>query len=54
MSELATSESLQKLDQRHTELLEKLDALCQEIEATLASLAPKSEPPAEEQLAAAA
>jgi hypothetical protein len=53
MSELATSESLQNLDQRHTELLEKLDALCHEIEAALASLSPKTEP-AQDQLASAA
>lgn len=40
-SELASSESLQKLDQRHEELLVKLDSLCQELEAALANLLPK-------------
>ena len=42
-SELASSESLQKLDQRHEELLVKLDALCHELETALRHLQPKQE-----------
>jgi hypothetical protein len=42
-SELASSESLQILDQRHEELLVKLDALYHELEAALANLLPKQE-----------
>lgn len=42
MNELACSESLQKLDQRHEELLVKLDDLCRELEAALKNLAPPS------------
>jgi hypothetical protein len=42
-SELASSESLQKLDLRHEELLVKLDALYRELETALASLQPKQE-----------
>jgi hypothetical protein len=44
-NELASSESLQKLDQRHEELLVKLDALTRELETALANLLPKQEAP---------
>ncbi len=43
MNELANSESLQKLEHRHDELLEKLDQLCLEIESALKKLAPPTE-----------
>jgi hypothetical protein len=43
MNELASTESLHKLDQRHEELLVKLAALCSELETALTNLAPKSE-----------
>jgi hypothetical protein len=43
MSELASTESLHKLDQRHEELLVKLAALCSELETALNNLVPKSE-----------
>lgn len=42
-SGLASSESLQKLDQRHEELLVKLDDLYRELETALANLLPKQE-----------
>jgi hypothetical protein len=42
-SELASTESLQKLDQRHEELLIKLDTLHRELEAALANLLPRQE-----------
>lgn len=42
MTELADSESLHKLDQRHEELLVKLEALCQELETALNNLQPKA------------
>ena len=42
MSQLADSDSLQKLDQRHEELLVKLDDLCRELEAALKNLVPQS------------
>ncbi len=43
MNELASTESLHKLDQRHEELLVKLDSLCRELETALNNLVPKSE-----------
>ena len=43
MNELACSESLQKLDQRHEELLVKLDDLCRELETALKNLAPQGD-----------
>ncbi len=43
MNELASTESLHKLDQRHEELLVKLAALCSELESALSNLMPKSE-----------
>jgi hypothetical protein len=49
MKELASSESLHKLDQRHEELLVKLDSLCRELEAALGNLTPNSgDPPLQE------
>lgn len=42
-SELASSESLQDLDQRHEELLLKLDALYCELETALANLLPRAD-----------
>jgi hypothetical protein len=42
-NQLASSESLQQLDQRHEELLGKLDSLCKELESALANLLPKPE-----------
>ncbi len=42
MNELADSDSLHKLDQRHEELLVKLDDLCRELETALKNLAPPS------------
>jgi hypothetical protein len=41
--QLATSESLQQLDQRHEEILVKLDDLYRELETALANLLPKQE-----------
>ena len=43
MNELASTESLHKLDQRHEELLGKLAALCSELETALSNLMPKKE-----------
>jgi hypothetical protein len=43
MNELADSDSLKKLDDRHEELLVKLDDLCKELETAIAKLAPKPE-----------
>jgi hypothetical protein len=43
MNELASTESLHKLDQRHEELLVKLAALCSELERALNNLMPKKE-----------
>ena len=42
-SQLASSDSLQQLDERHEELLTKLDALYRELETALANLQPKHE-----------
>lgn len=35
MTQLATAESLRALEEKHDEVLSKLDALCAEIEGTL-------------------
>ena len=43
INQLATNESLNKLDQRHEELLVKLDCLYRELEAALASLGVKTD-----------
>lgn len=44
-SQLATSESLNKLDERHEELLVKLDCLYRELETALAKLGVKTDDP---------
>ena len=41
---LASSEALQHLDERHEELLVKLEALYSELETALANLLPKANP----------
>lgn len=43
MNEITNTESLHKLDERHEELLEKLDTLCRELEEALKNLAPSSD-----------
>jgi hypothetical protein len=43
MSELANSDSLRKLDERHEELLGKLEELCLELDTALKNLMPKAE-----------
>ncbi|QEG32806.1 hypothetical protein [Bythopirellula goksoeyrii] len=44
MSELASSESLRQLDQRHAEVLQALDSLCLDIEEVLQQISPQREP----------
>jgi hypothetical protein len=44
MNELANTDSLRKLDERHEELLGKLQELCQELDAAVRNLMPKAEP----------
>jgi hypothetical protein len=43
MSELANTDSLRKLDERHEELLGKLEELCLELDTALKNLMPKAE-----------
>lgn len=47
MSQIAPADKLQQLDQRHTLLIEELDALNLRLEQTLGSLSAASEPGAE-------
>ncbi len=43
MPELASNETLRKLDQRHAEILQALDSLCLDIEAALTKISPPRE-----------
>lgn len=43
MPELATSETLRILDQRHAEVLQALDSLCLDIENVLQKISPPPE-----------
>jgi hypothetical protein len=43
MSELANTDSLRKLDERHEELLGKLEELCQQLDSALKNFMPKTE-----------
>jgi hypothetical protein len=43
MNELVNSDSLRKLDERHEELLGKLEELCQQLDSALKNLMPKAE-----------
>jgi hypothetical protein len=43
MSDIANSDSLRKLDERHEELLGKLEELCQQLDSALKNFMPKAE-----------
>jgi hypothetical protein len=43
MSDIANSDSLRKLDERHEELLVKLEELCQQLDSALKNFMPKQD-----------